>query len=235
MYLNVVQLAESFGVSESVIEGWVRDEGLPHVPERGRLLFDRARVATWAAQRGLASKVGFLAPERPVTRPGTLLEPLLRVGGIWRDVAPSELPGALETVVGRLPGTSPAIRQLLLQRVRAPGGVVWAPIGHGMALPHLRSPVALGRESGILALLFLRDALAMGESAPDALPVTRLLFFIAPSPRAHLELLAQLSTALTRGGLRAPVLAAQPDDAIFASLTAGDDADAEAAERDGEA
>src|ERR1044072_329218 len=70
MYLNVVQLAESFGVEESVIEGWVRDEGLPHVPERGRLLFDRPQVATWAAQRGLASKVGLLGPQPPAAHRG---------------------------------------------------------------------------------------------------------------------------------------------------------------------
>jgi PTS system nitrogen regulatory IIA component len=217
MYLNVVQLAESFGVTESVIEGWVKNEELPHVPERGHLLFDRAQVATWAAQRGLASKVGFLAPEAP--RQGRQLEPLLRAGGIWRDVAAPELQGVLETVVGRLPGATPAVRQLLLLRVRSTGGIVWAPIGGGLALPHLRVPVALGRESGILAMLFLRDALAMSEAGPDERPVTRLLFFIAPSPRAHLELLAQLSAALTRGGLRQLVLDAVPDADLFASLS----------------
>jgi PTS system nitrogen regulatory IIA component len=227
MYLNVVQLAESFGVAESVIEGWVRNEGLPHVPERGHLLFDRAQVATWAAQRGLASKVGFLAPETP--HAGRQLEPLLRAGGIWRDVAAPELQGALETVVGRLPGTTPAVRQLLLQRVRSPGGIVWAPIGGGLALPHLRLPVALGRESGILAMLFLREPLELREPGPDERPVARLLFFIAPSPRAHLELLAQLSAALTRGGLRRLVLDAAPDAELFASLAPSDAPGASAA------
>jgi len=227
MYLNVVQLAESFGVAESVIEGWVRNEGLPHVPERGHLLFDRAQVATWAAQRGLASKVGFLAPETP--RSGRHLEPLLRAGGIWRDVAATELQGALETVVGRLPGATPAVRQLLLQRVRSAGGIVWAPIGGGLALPHLRVPVALGREAGILAMLFLRDALELSESGPDERPVTRLLFFIAPSPRAHLELLAQLSASLARGGLRQLVLDAAPDADLFASLARGVESGAGAA------
>jgi PTS system nitrogen regulatory IIA component len=219
MYLNVVQLAESFGVSESVIEGWVRNEELPHVPERGHLLFDRAQVATWAAQRGLASKVGFLAPE--ASHQGRQLEPLLRAGGIWRDVGALQLQDVLETVVGRLPGATPAVRQLLLQRVRSQGGIVWAPIGGGLALPHLRVPVALGRESGILAMLFLRDALSLSEAGPDERPVTRLLFFIAPSPRAHLELLAQLSATLTRGGLRPLVLDAAPDAELFASLARG--------------
>jgi len=222
VYLNVVQLAESFGVEESVIQDWVRHEGLPHVPERGRLLFDRAQVASWAAQRGLASKVGFLAPERLRARPGLRLEPLLRVGNIWRDVGADELPGVLERVVGALPGATPAVRQLLVQRVRAANGITWAPIGGGVALPHLRAPVALGPESGVLALIFLRDPLAADEPAPDQQPVERLLFFIAPSPRAHLELLAQLSETLTRGGLQRLLLEGAPDAELLAALAAVD-------------
>ena len=145
---------------------------------------------------------------------------MLRTGGIWRDVEPGAIVGVLETVVGRLPGASPAVRQLLAQRVRAPGGVIWAPVGSGLALPHLRAPVALGRDSGVLAMLFLRQPLAMDDPAPDGEPVTRLLFFVAPSPRAHLELLARLSTALHQGELRGRVLEAAPDEAIHAALAA---------------
>jgi PTS system nitrogen regulatory IIA component len=220
VYLNVVQLAESFGVEESVIQDWVRHEGLPHVPERGRLLFDRSQVAAWAAQRGLASKVGFLAPDRSRARPGRRLEPLLRVGGIWRDVGPDELAGVLERVVGALPGATPAVRQLLVQRLRAANGITWAPIGGGLALPHLRAPVALGPESGVLALVFLRDPLATEEPAPDRQPISRLLFFVAPSPRAHLELLAQLSETLTRGDVQRLLLQGAPDAALFAAVAA---------------
>ena len=64
MYLNLVQIAESFGVSEKVVEDWIRDEGLPHMPDRGRLLFDRAQVAHWAAAHGLGGAGG-------LPRPGT--------------------------------------------------------------------------------------------------------------------------------------------------------------------
>jgi PTS system nitrogen regulatory IIA component len=192
------------------------------VPERGRLLFDRAQVAAWAAERGLASRVGFLAPEAPPARSSRRIESLLRVGGIWRDVASAEVRRVLETVVSRLPGAAPAVRQLLVQRVRAPGGVIWAPVGDGLALPHLRAQVSLGRDAGVLALVFLRDALSESEPAPDGRPVTRLLFFVAPSPRAHLEMLAELSAALTKGRLHRLVLDAAPDDEIFAALAGGD-------------
>jgi PTS system nitrogen regulatory IIA component len=147
---------------------------------------------------------------------------LLRVGGIWRDVAADQVRAVMETIVGKLPGATPPVRQLLAQRLHLPEGISWAAVGGGLALPHLRTPVALGREAGIFAILMLREPLTLTEPAPDATPITRLLFFVAPSPRAHLELLSLLSGALLRGGLQQPVVEGAGDDAIFAALIAAE-------------
>lgn len=222
MYLNIVQIAESFGVSEGVVEGWVRNEGMPHTPERGRLLFDRAQVVQWAAARGLATKAGFLTPEQSAFTTGCELAPLLRVGGIHRDVAAALVLEVLGNVIATLSGVTQPVQQLLRQRLRAPGGVVWAAVGGGFALPHLSTRVALGRDSGTLALLLLRDPLTQAGPTPDDLPVTRLLFFIAPSPRAHLDLLARLTRALHQGPLRELIVKAASDGEIFAGAIAAD-------------
>ena len=222
MYVNLIQIAESFGVSEKVIEGWIRDEGLPHTSDRGRLLFDRAQVAQWAAKRGLASQIGFLAPERSAFATGVRLESLLRAGGIHRDVRASQLPDIIERVVSALPGTSPSVRKLLLERLAAHGGVTIAPVGGGFALPHPAARISLGRDSGALALICLRDPLRLTESALDTVPVTRLFFFIAPSPRAHLDLLGKLGRLLTRGPARDLILGNAPDEAIFEAVADSD-------------
>jgi PTS system nitrogen regulatory IIA component len=221
MYLNLIQIAESFGVSEKVIEGWIRDEGLPHTSDRGRLLFDRAQVAQWAAKRGLASHVGFLAPERSAFATGVKLEQLLRAGGIFRDVRASELANIIEQVVSALPGASPSVRKLLVQRLSADGGVTIAPVGGGFALPHPATRISLGRDSGTLALICLRDPLRLTESV-DAVPVTRLFFFIAPSPRAHLDLLGRLGRLLRRGPARELIAGNAPDEAIFQAVADSD-------------
>jgi PTS system nitrogen regulatory IIA component len=222
MYLNLVQIAESFGVSESVVEGWVRNEGMPNTPERGRLLFDRAQVVQWAAARGLATRAGFLTPAQATFTTGCELAPLLHAGGIHRDVPATAVLDVLGAVVGALPGAAAPIQQLLRQRLRAAGGVVWAAVGGGFALPHLSARVALGRDAGTVALLLLRDPLTQAGPAPDDLPVTRLFFFVAPSPRAHLDLLGRLTRALAQGGLRALVLRGAPDGEIFAAAEAAD-------------
>lgn len=223
MFLNLIQIAESFGVAEGVVEGWIRDEGLPHMRDRGRLLFDRAQVAQWAANRGLSSQAGFLAPELSVFATGIRLEPLLRIGGIWRNVAAADVGDVYDRVVSALPRTTPPVRQLLAQRLRAPGGVTAAPVGGGFAVPHPSARVALGRDAGTIALLFLREGMLLSEPPADGIAVTRLFFFIAPSPRAHLDLLGRLSRLLSRGPVRDLLMAGATDDEIFRAVASLDE------------
>ena len=218
MYLNIIQIAESFGVAEEVVERWVRLEGLPFTPDRDRMLFDRTQVATWAAARGLAAQAGFLAPTASSVASGGGVAALLQAGKIWRDVPAAGVDAVFEQVVAALPGATPPIRNLVAQRLRAPGGVVIAPVGGGFALPHPSARLALGRDSGTVALLLLREPLPLPEPPPDDVPVNRLLFFIAPSPRAHLDLLGRLSRLLSRGVLRELIVQGAPDDEIFKAI-----------------
>jgi PTS system nitrogen regulatory IIA component len=232
MYLNLVQIAESFGVSEKVVEGWIRHEGLPHTPDRGRLLFDRAQVANWAATRGLAAQAGFLAPESLKVTTGWTLASLLQAGGIWRDVPPGRVAEVLGRIVLALPGAPPPLRALLAQRIQAPGGIAFAPVGGGFALPHPSARVALGREAGVVAFLLLREALTLIEVVPDQVPITRLVFFIAPSPRAHLDLLGRLSRLLVRGPLRELLMRGATDEEIHRAVAAEDAGGAAAAAKE---
>jgi PTS system nitrogen regulatory IIA component len=222
MYLNLIQVAESFGVSEKVVEGWIHEEGMPCTPDRGRLLFDRAQVAEWAAERGLGARAGFLAPQPSALGSPLQLGPLFRAGGIWREVPACEVANIFGRIITGLPGVTPAIRQLLGQRMNAKGGVTVAPIGGGFALPHPSARITLGRDSGTVALLFLREPLFLEEPPADHVPVTRLFFLVAPSPRAHLSLLARLSRDLTSGQLRERVTVSAPDEDIFKAVETSD-------------
>ncbi len=235
MYLNLIQIAESFGVSEKVVEGWIRDEGLPHTPDRRVLLFDRRQVAQWAATRGLAGKAGFLAAANPALSGSLRLAPLLHTGGIWRDVAAAQVTATLVEIAGALHGATAAVRELLGNRLRAAGGVTYAPVGMGFALPHPATRITLGRESGTLALVLLRDALTLTEPKVDGVPVTRLFFFIAPSPRAHLDMVGRLSRLLMRSTLPAALDRGVDDEEIFRLVAAADAAAPEARRQEGPA
>jgi PTS system nitrogen regulatory IIA component len=119
------------------------------------------------------------------------------------------------------------MREMLALRFRAKGGVTIAPIGGGYALPHPGTRVTLGRDSGTMALILLRDPLPPQELRVDEMPVTRLLFFIAPSPRAHLDMVGRISRLLSAKDLRAALDAGATDDAIYEIVTAADLAVAE--------
>ena len=222
MYLNLVQIAGSLGVSEKVVRDWVRREGLPHVTDRGFLLFDRARVASWAALRGLTAQAGFLASEKGTFTTEFTLEAMLRRGGIWRDVPAPLVIEVFERIVASLPGIAPAIHALLARRLRAERGVSWAPAGGGFALPHFSAGVTLGRDAGAVALVLAREGLALPVRPPDAVAVTRLLFFVPPSPRAHLDTLGRLARLLTQGPLRALIERGAGDEEILRAVAAGD-------------
>jgi PTS system nitrogen regulatory IIA component len=56
----------------------------------------------------------------------------------------------------------------------------------------------------------------------DDLPVGRLLFFVAPSPRAHLDLLGRLSKLITREPFRELVEKGAADEEIFKTVQAFD-------------
>ena len=223
MYLILIQLADSFGVSEKVVEDWVRDEGLPHVVDRGRLLFDRARVVDWAAAHGLTARAGFLASENGAFTSGLALAPMLHTGGIWRNVPSSETVLIFERIISTLPAVAPAVRNLLCQRLKAKGGINWAPVGKGFALPHFSTRITLGRETGIVSLILLSDSLQLSEPPPDGIPVTQLIFFVPPSPRAHLDMLARLSRTIALGPLGQLAKKNATDEEIFQAISAMDE------------
>lgn len=200
MYINLIQIAESFGVSEQVVTEWVRKEGMPHVHDRDRILFERSQVMNWAASHGLGVQGGFLSEPVPSQANAPELAALLQRGGIWRDINPDGLGDLFQRIVRRLPGVQPAIMDLIIQRIAAPGGITAAPVGGGFALPHPAMRVALGEANALTALIRL-DAPWKGVQAPDKIPVTRLLFFISPTPRLHVNMLGLLARAIASGRL----------------------------------
>jgi PTS system nitrogen regulatory IIA component len=220
MYLNLTQIAESFGVSEHAVTEWVRKENMPHVHDRDRLLFEKGQVLAWAARKGLAANAGFLS-EQPPSLAGTPdLAALLRRGGIWRDIPPVELPKVFERVLDALPALTPAVRHMLAHRMSTPDGLTAAPTGRGFALPHPTSGVFLGESGALISLIQLNAAWPWAE-APDGIPITRLLFFLSPTPRQHVNMLGMLARCISSGILGQALDEGADDEALIRALAAG--------------
>lgn len=152
--------------------------------------------------------------------------PLLRVGGIWRDVAAADLLDVFGRVAEALPGASAPIRTMLAQRFREPGGVTIAPVGGGYALPHPGTRVSLGRDSGAMALILLNDPLPPQDLRVDEVGITKLMFFIAPSPRAHLDIVGRISRLVAAPTLRDALDQKADDETIYQIFADADKAEA---------
>ena len=220
MYLKLPQLAEALGVSEHRVFEWVRDEQLPHVVTRGALLFERGQVTHWAAQRGLAAQCSLLASDQATAPLRALLAARLRAGGVWRDVPAGDAVACMVAVIELIPGLSPATRALLGARLSAPGGITWAPIGDGFALPHFASRVSLGAARARIALICLRDPLVLPEEPVDAVPITRLVFFVPASPRTHADTLGLLVRVLSQPRVREALTRSTDEREILAAIAA---------------
>lgn len=224
MYMKLPQLAEALGVSENQVVAWVREEQLPHVVTRGSFLFERGQVTHWAARRGLAAQTGalagLLASDGAAAPLRALLVDRLRAGGIWRDVPAAEAVERMVDVVEAIPGLSTAVRTLLRGRLSAPGGVTWAPIGDGFALPHFASRVSLGAAGARVALICLRTPLFLPEEPVDDVPITRLVFFVPASPRAHTSTLGLLVRLLSQPRVREVLARSLDEREIFAAVAA---------------
>lgn len=216
MYLNVVQLAQSFGVSENTIEEWVRHEKLPHTHDQGRLIFDRQQVADWAAARGYTNQAGLLV-ESSASRVDVSrldLAEWLGRGGVHRDVVGASLPDVLAAVTQTMTGLAPAFAAVLAQRARRADAVSMTGVGHGWALPHLATRLALPGAGGTAALLFLRAPIELDPPPTDRVPVERMLFFVAPTARLHLEVLARLGELLSDADARSALVASAADETL---------------------
>ena len=56
MYLNLVQIAESFGASERVAEGWLRDEGMPRNQGKAGRLSGHTKVVAKGSGHSMATR-----------------------------------------------------------------------------------------------------------------------------------------------------------------------------------
>jgi PTS system nitrogen regulatory IIA component len=212
--LTIQQAAELLCASESQVRKWIRSAGLPAVVFNEQYRLNRLDVLTWA-------QVHQITVQNAVSEPGTgtsLADALAR-GGIHRDVPGTARAEVVRAAMHRM-RTPPGVdRDLLLEMVMARQAQGDTALGNGIALPHARYPNIHAVPEPILALAFLQTPVDFG--AADGVPVTGLFTLVAPTTRAHLELLARLARALS-GQLLTEVQSRADDAEVLAAARAAD-------------
>ncbi len=204
MLLNVSDAAKLLRAPEEQVYRWIEEGELPchWVAERPR--FDRAGLLEWAVARGMPVSVeSFQDSEADKVRlPG--LGEALRRGGIHSLAGGLDRDSVLKQIVGLLPVPDESDREALLEVVLAREAAGSTGVGDGIAIPHVRQPVALSGAEPAIVLCFLDRPIEF--RAPDSRPVHTLFFMVTPTIHGHLQLLAKIAAALHDPAFKAAVM-----------------------------
>lgn len=214
MQLTVRDAARLLGVTEQVLERWVRRGELPAQLVDDRYRFHRIELLEWAAQRKMPVSAEILEEPGMAHRSLPPLAQAVRAGGIHRGLPGGGKAALLRAMVARLPAPPGFDREFLFQMVLAREHLGSTSLGNGIALPHPREPIVLRVAEPAVAIFFAEPPVSFGEGPP----VHTLCLLVSPSTRAHLQALAALATALRDPELAGQLAARAPDAAILASL-----------------
>lgn len=193
MRLDPQEAARLLDVRPATLERWVRQGLLRPVDARGN--FERGELERWARQRGLS-----LAGEgRQRWAPGQdLFADALERGAVCADPACTNASQAIERAVEALPDLGPEQRSRLLEAILERERMASTGLGHGVAVPHPRTPPKnLFAEPVVVALLLPEP---LDWAALDGEGVHTVFLLLSPSAAVHLELLMRVAIALRSPG-----------------------------------
>lgn len=198
MQLLVRDVATLFEVSEKTVLRWIRAGQIPVHSVNAEYRFSRAELLEWAQANRKAvppSLFSGVSNDDAVS-----LVDALRAGGVFHGVPGGDVRDVLAEVVQRLVLPKGTDRSALLEMLVAREAAGTTAVGHGVALPHVHSPIVLDADRPSVAVCYL--ATPIDFKAPDDLPVQVLFTLVSPTVRVHLQLLARLAFALSTPDFR---------------------------------
>jgi PTS system nitrogen regulatory IIA component len=213
MQLTMRDVTRIFNVPEKTVERWISQDSLPAAHVGGQYRFNRAELLEWANAHHVAVPAGLVAEPAGVAAAAPALTDALRAGGIFYGVAGTDKPSALRAVVDLMPLPPEMDRDLLLGVLLAREELASTGLGDGIAIPHVRNPIALHVARPLVSLCFLARPVEFG--ALDGKPVGTLFTLISPTVREHLHLLSRLSFAIRDVEFKACLLRQAPADEIL--------------------
>jgi nitrogen PTS system EIIA component len=191
MKLTIAEAATLLDASDERVNDWIEESELPAQKIRGQYWINRTDLLEWATEHNIG-----VAPRAFRQDRGTpSLAEALRAGGVHDEITGSDFATVLRQIVPRLPLADDADRDTLLQILLGRGSLAVTPVGDGIAIPQVRSPIILAPAGASLALCFC-------TSLPD---LRSLFLLISPTVHVHLSMLAQLAYALKNDEFRGAV------------------------------
>ena len=208
MKLTIAEAAELLGSSDERVNDWIEEKDLPAQKIRGRYWINRTDLLEWATEHSIGVAPRVFRSDKGMPS----LADALRAGGVHQNVSGSDFAEVLREIVPRLPLADESDRDTLLAILLGRGELAVTPVGDGIAIPQVRTPIILAPAGAALALSFTTKPLDL--KAPDGKGVDTFFLLISPAVHVHLSMLAQLAYGLKNDAFRSAVRRRAPKDEI---------------------
>jgi len=213
MKLSIRDVASMLNVSERTIYRWIDLEMIPAYRINEQWRFNRAELFAWATARRLNVSSELLQEPETMGSPAPSLAETLIAGGIFYRVAGQDQASALRAVVELSKLPDDVDRNWVFEMLLARESLESTGIGEGIAIPHVRYPIALHTLKPLLMLCFLEQAIEFG--AIDGQRVRVLFCLLSPTIRGHLALLSRLAFVLRDPQFKDAILREASREEIF--------------------
>lgn len=193
MNLRIQDLVALLQVSEQTILRWIEQKKIPFYKVGSQYKFGETEIKEWIINNKLKNDlqvseriIDLSAGNRPV-----LISALIERGGVFYGVAGETVSEVIERSVDLMPMPedleASVVKESLLERE----SLMPTAIGHGIAVPHPRSPIITDLANESLTLGFLERPIDYG--AIDGNLVHTIFIILSANSHRHLEILSKIS------------------------------------------
>jgi len=189
MELNAAEVAGLLSVPENFVGEWAHAGKLPHLDAQGRLRFNRQAILEWAMTCGHPLNLG------PVEEKSAGLPPITELftpSCFHYGVPGRTFAEVFRAAIDRFELPPEADKELIHDLIVSRDKLMTTAIGDGLAIPHLRVPLAAHVSRPTPGVFFTSEPIDMG--APDGKPVHTVFVLLSLTPKQHLKLLARLAS-----------------------------------------
>lgn len=207
MRVTVREAAALLNAREEKVYAWIESGDLPAYRIDDQYRINRSELLEWATERNLPVAPALFHEGDEDERVPSAAESLER-GGVFHGVGGTTREEVLRSILALLKLEDEGDRETLLQLLLARDAAAVVPVGDGIAIPHVRNPIALSTGEPSLTLCFLRQPVDF--VAPDGQPVFALFFLVSPTTRVHLQMLAKIAYLLRDPAFREAIRSRAP-------------------------
>ena len=191
-YIDLPEAARLLGVSDHALERWIRQGSIPSRRSRGAIVFEKSRLKEWAESHNMTwmEKKGQMSASPQAVG----LINAIRSGGVYTGVGGEDVENVLAAAVQTVDLPDEVDREQLRKKLLEREALASTGIGHGVAVPHPRTPLKAAGEAPAIAVCFLDSPI--DYKAIDGEPVFVLFMMLSPSTKVHLQMLARLGYCL---------------------------------------